>query len=109
MIKRFDIIRLKTTKRVTWLSGPASRPASPQGNWSVVAGLEDDYIMIAKDETVAKIPVSDVFKVADYDIKHAIGAMRKISSLDDLKKFPLGVTKDLRHGDKDKEQVQEEN
>lgn len=93
MIKRFDIIRIKTVKNVEWLSGPASRPASPQGNWSVVAGLPDGKILIAKDETVAQIPMEDVFKVADYGIEHAVGSIKKIRTLADLKKHPLGAHK----------------
>lgn len=89
MIKRFDIVRIKTIDRVTWLSGPASRPAPPQGNWSVVAGVGADLLMLAKDETIIQIPISDVLKVADYDIKHALESIKKIRSHNDLKKFPL--------------------
>ena len=88
MIKRFDIVRLKTIERVTWLSGPASRPASTQGNWSVVAGIGDE-VLVAKDETIARIPITDIIKVADYGIEHAFNSIKKIRTNADLKEHPL--------------------
>lgn len=91
MIKRFDIVRIKTVENVTWLSGPSSRPASPQGNWSVVAGTEDDTILISKDETVARIPIQDVVKVADYGIEHALDSIKKIRNPADVAKHPMGA------------------
>lgn len=98
-LKRFDIVQIKTIERVTWLSGPASRPATPQGNWIVYAGVGmGDDIMIVKDETVAQIPASDVFKVADYGTEHALEHIKKIRTASDLKKYPLTPIKETSDG-----------
>ena len=103
MIKRFDIVRLKTVQNVHWISGPAARPASPQGNWSVVAGIDDgDHILVAKDETVAKVPIKDVEKVADYGIEHAFDSIKKIRTPEDLKKYPLTALKEQEDGEEER-------
>ena len=102
MIKRFDIIRLKTTKNIKWLSGPAGRPADPRGNWSVVAGVANtDILLISKDETIAQVPESDVIKVADYGFEHAVESIKKIRTLDDIEKHPL--IKEKEDGEEGKE------
>jgi hypothetical protein len=101
MIKRFDIIRLKTTKNIKWLSGPAGRPADPRGNWSVIAGVEDtDRLLISKDETTAQVPESDVIKVADYGFEHAIESIKKIRTKTDIEKYPL--LKEMEDGEEEK-------
>jgi len=86
-IKRYDIVRLTRFDRVGWVSGPASRPATPRGNWIVVAGVEGDKFLLAKDETLIKIPIEDVFKVADYDLNEIITTIKMVRTSDDLKKF----------------------
>jgi hypothetical protein len=75
-IKRFDIVKIKTIKNVNWVSGPAGRPASPKGNWSVMAAVDDDY-MIVKDQTVIRIPKNDVALVIEYDLDKAIDSIKK--------------------------------
>ena len=95
-IKRFDIVMIRTIEHVKWLSGPASRPAKPQGRWSVVAGIggNDDEVLIAKDQTLCKIPISDVVKVADYGPEHALESIKKVRNRSDLKKHRLGRQED---------------
>jgi hypothetical protein len=90
MIKRFDLVRLKTVARVNWLSGPASAPASPQGVWSVVAGVEgSDVLLLARDETLIRIPVEDVIKVSDYDVQNAREVLRRIKNKKDLRAYQI--------------------
>lgn len=79
MIQRFDIVMIKTTKNVKWLSGPAGRPSMPKGNWIVVAIGRKNQILIAKDETMVQIPVSDVEKIGGYSIERVIDAVKKIN------------------------------
>lgn len=67
-LKQFDIVQIITTKRIKYLSAPKGRPASPNGNWSVVAIIADtDNIMIAKENTLIIIPSEDIRQVASYD------------------------------------------
>lgn len=70
---------IKTTRNVKWLSGPSGRPAIPKGNWIVVAIGRKNEILIAKDETMVQIPVSDVEKIADYSVERVIESIKKIN------------------------------
>lgn len=98
MIKRFDLVSIKTIGRVKWLSGPASRPATPQGNWVVICGIGKNELMLSKDETLIRIPILDVFKVADYGIDHAIRSVRDIRTKSDIGKHKLTALKGLKSG-----------
>jgi len=89
IIKRFDLVSIKSIKKVQWLSGPASRPATPQGVWAVFCGVGRDELILAKNETLIRIPASDVFKVADYGLEHAIETLRHIRTKMDIDKYPL--------------------
>ena len=86
-IKRFDVVRLLRSDRVSWVSGPAGKAATPKGGWIVVAGVGDDKYLLARAETLIQIPMEDVFKVADYDLTEAISTIRAVRNMDDLKKF----------------------
>ena len=87
MIRRFDIVKIKSVERVIWMSGPAGRPASPKGCWSVIMGVGDDELLLAKDETVIRIFKDDVVKVADYNLVDTLDMIQKVRSLEDLDKF----------------------
>ena len=67
MFKQFDIVKLKTTKRVMWKSSPPDSDITPHGEWSVIGciGIE---LLLCKDGSVIRIPFEDVEKVADYNI-----------------------------------------
>jgi len=67
MFKQFDIVKLKTTKRVMWKSSPPGSDITPHGNWSVICliGIE---LVLCKDGSIIRIPFEDVEKVADYNI-----------------------------------------
>ena len=98
MIKRFDLVSIKTVNRVKWLSGPASRPATPQGNWVVICGVGKNELMLSKDETLIRIPISDVFKVADYGVDHAIRSVKDIRTISDMSKHKLSPLKEFSNG-----------
>lgn len=77
MFKQNDIVRLLRIDRVKYLSGPKCRPASPKGEWVIVGGLEREQdLVLAKDATIIRIPISDVTKIADYDLDVVIEAVR---------------------------------
>jgi hypothetical protein len=86
-MKRFDLVRILSIDNVKWLSGPAGRPASPHGNWSVVAGIGDKELLISKDETLVRIPKKDVALIASYDNQRVIDTISRINSAEDLDKF----------------------
>jgi hypothetical protein len=99
MIKRFDLVIIKTVKNVHWLSGPSSRPASPRGIWSVVAGVEGmSRVMLARNETVCIIPVEDVELAVDYDVSSAVQSIKNVRCRSDLKKFNFGGVSNGKEG-----------
>lgn len=99
MIKRFDLVIIKTIKNVHWLSGPASRPASPRGIWSVVAGVEGmSKVMLARNETACIVPIEDIELAVDYDIDKAVQSIKNVRCRADLEKFNLGGFDDGKEG-----------
>lgn len=68
MFKQFDMIRIKTTKNVTWMSKPEGMGnVDPNGKWSVVGSL-GIYLLVCRNSVLVKIPFDDVEKIANYDI-----------------------------------------
>lgn len=97
------MVRLKTTRSVVWVSGPDSKVASPQGIWSVVAGVNGDRIlMLAKDQTVIQIPSDDVVKVADYDIDNTIQVIKRVRTQKDYDDLNLHTLEGDTNGKEDK-------
>jgi hypothetical protein len=86
-IKRFDVVKLTRSDRVSWLSGPAGKAATPKGGWIVVAGVGDDKFLLARAETLIQIPIEDVFKIADYELNEVINTIKAVRTKNDLKKF----------------------
>jgi hypothetical protein len=78
LFKTFDVVQILTVKHVKFVSGPKNRPASPHGNWSVVGFIKSD-LMLAKDSTIALVPIDSVRKVASYDLN---GFLKKIKERD---------------------------
>lgn len=66
MLKQFDIVQILSVKNIRFVSGPSGKSATPQGYWSVVGFMGSDVI-IAKDETIVRAPLSAVSKVASFD------------------------------------------
>jgi hypothetical protein len=67
-IQRFDQVKLLTIKNVAYLSAPPGSQIIPQGIWSVVAAVEDNELLLAKDNAIIRIPASDVLVISEYDI-----------------------------------------
>ena len=81
MFKQFDIVQIITTKSIKYLSGPEGHVTSPHGKWSIVGFVGSDAIL-AKENTLVKIPQQDIRKVADYDLD---SLFKKISGAGYLK------------------------
>lgn len=69
-IRRFDLVRLKTTKNVSYLS----EDIDPHGVWSVIAILGTD-LLLCKKKSVIKIPASDVLLHHSYDLKQVLNSI----------------------------------
>lgn len=72
---QLDIVQLLRTNRVSYLSGPKSYVTSPHGNWTVVGMIKNDVI-IAKDQTVVRVPVDDVRIIGIYSIEDALNKIK---------------------------------
>ena len=81
MLKQFDIVQIITTKSIKYLSGPEGHVTSPHGKWSIVGFVGPD-IIIAKENTLVRVPRKDVRRVANYDLD---ALFKKISSAGYLK------------------------
>lgn len=85
MLKQFDIVRILSTKNIKFLSGPPGNPASPQGEWSVVGFVATDVI-IAKDQTIVRAPLSAVTKIASYNTANIVIKGANLKGLKDGRK-----------------------
>ena len=65
ILNRFDMVQLLTVRGIDFVSGPAGRPATTHGNWSVV-GISGGKVILAKDETIIMAPVKNVRRIAKY-------------------------------------------
>jgi hypothetical protein len=71
MLKQLDFVELINGRIVKYVSGPKGRAASPKGHWSVVGFIGTDVIL-AKDQTIIRVPFSNVRKIASYDVKKVL-------------------------------------
>jgi hypothetical protein len=74
MFRQNDIVRLKDEKRVKYVSGPKGRSATPKGDWIVVGSIGADLIL-ARDNTIIRIPMVDVVLVAAYSMEKILKAV----------------------------------
>lgn len=75
--QQFDLVYILSTKKVSWVSGPAGRPAKPQGLWSIVAFRSDGKIVLSKDETVIMTDITNIRKARTYSIDEVFKMLDK--------------------------------
>ena len=80
MLKQYDIVQIITTKRINYLSGPAGQSTSPNGNWSIVGFIGKDTI-IAKEDTLARVPIGDLRKIASLSTESFMNEVSKAGYL----------------------------
>lgn len=80
MLRQYDIVQIITTKGIKYVSGPPGQPSNPNGNWSIV-GFIDGEALIAKDSTLAKVPIKDLRKIGTLDIDHILQEISKAGYL----------------------------
>jgi len=69
-IRRFDLVKLKTTKNVSYLSDDID----PHGIWSVLAIVGGD-LLLCKKKSIIRIPASDVLLHHSYDLKQVLKSL----------------------------------
>jgi hypothetical protein len=77
IIRQLDQVELLTVKRVKYLSTKPGFAPSPHGRWSVV-GMIDGDALLAKDETLIRIPLGDIRKVCTNDRQQVIDCLTNI-------------------------------
>ena len=95
MFKQLDIVQILTTRGIKFLSGPEGQATTPQGNWSIV-GFVGSEVILSKENTLVKVPLSDIRKVASYSVE---GFMEQLTSAGYLKpkllSMPDHISKEL--------------
>lgn len=79
-IGRFDQVRIITTRNVNYLSAPLGAETNPSGVWSVVAVLNDQELLCARNSMLIKIPIGDVLKIAGYNVEMITKNLGKLSN-----------------------------
>lgn len=76
---QFDLVHILSTKKVTYLNGPAGRPAKPQGAWSIV-GFKGTNVILSKDDTVIMTDLTNITRVAAYDANRVFDGLKEINN-----------------------------
>ena len=71
-IKQFDLVTLKTTQNVKFLTAPDENEVSPHGMWSVIGIVNKTNVLVCKDGAVCLLPMDDIVLVAEYNINKMI-------------------------------------
>jgi hypothetical protein len=76
--EQFDLVKITTTKRVKWMMDVPGNSPDPNGIWSIICLYpKNGLLLIQKDTALARIPASDVVKVANYDIENVFDKLKK--------------------------------
>jgi len=62
LIRQFDLVKIKTTKHVHWLSAPPGVDPTPDGLWMVVMVVGNNLV-INKGPVMCAIPPTDIIWV----------------------------------------------
>lgn len=96
MFKQLDIVQIMTTKGIKYLSGPEGHTTTPHGHWSIV-GFVGSEAVLSKENTLVKVPLSDIQKVASYSVE---GFIEQLTSAGYLKpkliSMPDHISKELK-------------
>jgi hypothetical protein len=77
IIQQLDQVELLTVKRVKYLSTKPGYAPSPHGKWSVVGIIEGDALL-AKDNTLIRIPLGDIRKACTHNRQQVIDCLAEI-------------------------------
>lgn len=95
MFKQLDIVQILTTKRIRYLSGPEGHTTNPNGNWSIV-GFVGSEAVLSKENTLVRVPLSDIQKVASYSVDRFVEQLSSAGYLKSrLISMPDHIAKEL--------------
>lgn len=78
--ERFDIVSILTTKNVKWMCDLPGKYPEPNGPWVIVCTFpESGSVLIQKDTATAKIPASDIVKVANYGLEYVFKKIEELN------------------------------
>lgn len=77
-LKQLDQVTITTTTNVGWMSAPPGQVTNPKGVW-VVVGILEDHVIVQKEQTLAKVPIIDVVKVAEYNIHQPLQKIKELT------------------------------
>ncbi len=93
--KQLDQVRIITTANVGWVSATPGQVANPKGIW-IVVGILQDALLLHKDETLAKVPIIDVVKVAEYNISQPLKAIEDLLHVKRRRDDPIKEVNDKK-------------
>jgi len=68
-LEQFDVVQIVKQDHVKYLSAPQGAATKPDGHWTITGFVEGDAL-ISKQDTIIRIPVSDIRPVAKYDLEN---------------------------------------
>ena len=78
--QQFDVVQILTTRNVEWRCDDKGSRTDPNGIWTIVAAYPSSGILlIQKENALARIPASDIKKVANYDLEKVFQEVDKIN------------------------------
>ncbi|MCK9281686.1 MAG: hypothetical protein M0P71_13755 [Melioribacteraceae bacterium] len=80
--ERFDIVSILTTKGIKWMSDLPGKYPDPNGPWTIVCTFpESGSVLIQKNTTLAKIPASDIIKIANYGLDNVFKKIQELKGI----------------------------
>lgn len=77
MIQQFDVVRIITTRNVSYLSAdPSDSDVSPHGLWTVTSVI-GEQLLITKGKVSVLIPFTDVLLHSKYSLDRFLESLRK--------------------------------
>jgi hypothetical protein len=74
--EQFDFVRLITTRNVKWMMDVPGQMPDPNGLWNIVCLFpKTGEMLVQKDTALAKVPASDVKKVANFSLEKVFEKM----------------------------------
>jgi hypothetical protein len=75
---RFDLVKLRTTRRVNWLVDQRGQMPTTDGLWSIVCTFPSKgELLCQKGTALIRIPAVDVIKTANYEVDKVISKLTK--------------------------------
>lgn len=78
-MQQFDIVQIKRTDKIRFMSGPKGYSPDPHGNW-IIIGFRGNNVLLSKNETVVLVPRVDVRKIGAYDTQVVFDRLKDVGN-----------------------------